>query len=156
MTEQHKLLRAIWHRWNRVHLTQLSCPGPLKYRHHFTSCPHNYAGMAWGRCVHPLIQYANFPKSPWICQQQLVFRCKWSDKPLSWGRPLSASQFKVRWGGGGVCGFSSWILYIRPFCGKLWPKGLASDLVNISIHHSLLVWSGTYTPWHLQQLICAF
>jgi len=102
MAEQHKLLRAIWHRWNRVHLTQLSCPGPPKYHHHSTFCPYNYAGMAWGMCVHPLIQYANFPKSPWMCQQQLVFRCKWSDKPLSWGRPLSASQFKVRWGGGYV------------------------------------------------------
>lgn len=95
--------------------------GQLKYHHHHpsTSCTHNSPGTARGMCVHPPIQYTNFPKSPQICQQQLVFRCKCRDKPLSQRRPLSASKFEVR---GGM-----WILQLntvhQPLCGRLRQKG---------------------------------
>lgn len=100
-------------------------------------------------CINPPIQYTNFPKSPRICQQQLAFRCKCYDKPLSRWRPLSARKFEV---GQGVCGFSSWILYIRHFvldCGR---KELV-NLVSITPYLFSTFQSGTYVPWHLQQLI---
>lgn len=122
---------------------QLSCPGLLKYHQHHqsTSLTHNYAGTTRGMWVDPSIQYANFLKSPWICQQQLVFRCKCCDKPLSRRRPSSA-KFE------GGC---MWILQLntvhQAFCGRLWLKGLASDMVSLSIHHSLFVFN--ITEWNL-------
>lgn len=100
-------------------------------------------------CVHPPIQYTNFPKSPRICQQQLVFRCKCCDKPLSRRRPLSARKFEVKGG---------YVDSPAEYCtsDSLWKTATErnrSTPVSIIPYLFSTFQSGTYVQWHLQQLI---